>query len=84
LKDVADGFELNMSCPHAKGYGVEIGQRCDLVSEITAAVARETGLPVIVKLSAVVADVGQTAKAAVDAGAAGVTVSNTIGRLRSI
>ena len=26
LLPVADGFELNMSCPHAKGYGVEVGQ----------------------------------------------------------
>ncbi|HEY5913071.1 MAG TPA: tRNA-dihydrouridine synthase [Verrucomicrobiae bacterium] len=79
LREVADGFELNMSCPHAEGYGVEIGQNKDLVAEITAEVARATRLPVIVKLSAVVGDVGQTAKAAVNAGAAGVTVTNTIG-----
>lgn len=79
LLDVADGFELNMSCPHAEGYGVEIGQKKDLVTEITAAVVKATGLPVIVKLSAVVGDVGQTAKAAIDAGAAGITVTNTIG-----
>lgn len=79
LKDVADGFELNMSCPHAEGYGVEIGQKKELVAEITAAVSVATGLPVIVKLSAVVGDVGLTAKAAIEAGAAGITVSNTIG-----
>ena len=79
LLDVADGFELNMSCPHAEGYGVEIGQKKELVSEITAAVVKASGLPVIVKLSAVVGDVGQTAKAAMEAGAAGITVTNTIG-----
>ncbi len=79
LGSVADGFELNMSCPHAEGYGVEIGQKRELVAEITAAVAKATGLPVIVKLSAIVGDVGLTAKAAIDAGAAGITVSNTIG-----
>jgi dihydroorotate dehydrogenase subfamily 1 len=79
LKSVADGFELNMSCPHAEGYGVEIGQNKDLVAEITKAVTAATGLPVIVKLSAIVGDVGQTAKAAVAAGAAGITVTNTIG-----
>jgi dihydroorotate dehydrogenase electron transfer subunit/dihydroorotate dehydrogenase (NAD+) catalytic subunit len=79
LSDVADGLELNMSCPHAEGYGVEIGQNKDLVAEITAAVAAAAGLPVIVKLSAVVGDVGQIAKAAVAAGAAGITVTNTIG-----
>jgi dihydroorotate dehydrogenase subfamily 1 len=79
LRSVADGFELNMSCPHAEGYGVEIGQNMGLVAEITAAVIAATGLPVIVKLSAIVGDVGKTAKAAIAAGAAGITVTNTIG-----
>ena len=79
LRDVADGFELNMSCPHAEGYGVEIGQNRELVAEITAAVGEATGLPVIVKLAATVGEVGLTAKAAVDAGAAGITVTNTVG-----
>ncbi len=79
LRDVADGFEMNMSCPHAKGYGVEIGQNRDLVAEITGAVKLATGLPVLVKLSAVVGDVGLIAKAAIQAGAAGITVSNTVG-----
>ncbi len=79
LRTVADGFELNMSCPHAEGYGVEIGQSRELVAQITAAVVEATRLPVVVKLSAVVGDVGQIAKAAIGAGAAGITVSNTIG-----
>ena len=79
LRSVADGFELNMSCPHAEGYGVEIGQNMALVAEITAAVIAATGLPVIVKLSAIVGDVGKTAQAAIAAGAAGITVTNTIG-----
>jgi NAD(P)H-flavin reductase len=68
-----------MSCPHAEGYGVEIGQNKELVAEITAAVFSATHLPVIVKLSAIVGDVGLTAKAAIGAGAAGITVTNTIG-----
>jgi dihydroorotate dehydrogenase (NAD+) catalytic subunit len=79
LMGVADGFELNMSCPHAEGYGVEIGQNRDLVAEITKAVVDLTRLPVIVKLSAIVGDVGATAKASIAAGAAGITVTNTIG-----
>src|SRR5205085_4516771 len=79
LRAVADGFELNMSCPHAEGYGVEIGQNRELVAEITAAIVQATGLPVIVKLAATVGEVGLTAKAAVDAGAYGITVTNTVG-----
>ncbi len=32
----ADALELNMSCPHAKGYGLEIGSDPKIVEEITA------------------------------------------------
>jgi len=38
LAPIADGFELNMSCPHAKGYGAEIGQDPELLRSITAPV----------------------------------------------
>ena len=79
LKPVADGFELNMSCPHAKGYGAEIGQDTELLRKITEAVAGAAGVPVFVKLSAMLQDLGGTAVAAVRSGAAGITVINTIG-----
>lgn len=79
LQPVADGFELNMSCPHAAGYGMEIGQDADLAAAITGAVAKAAGLPVIVKLSAMLPRIQLTAKAALAAGAVGITVTNTIG-----
>jgi dihydroorotate dehydrogenase subfamily 1 len=79
LKPVADGFELNMSCPHAAGYGLEIGQDAELVATITGLVARDTELPVIVKLSATLPKLGRTAQLAIEAGASGITVTNTIG-----
>ncbi|MCC7174702.1 MAG: tRNA-dihydrouridine synthase [Bryobacterales bacterium] len=79
LAPAADGFELNMSCPHAKGYGAEVGQDLELLQRITAAVARETQLPVFVKLSPVLATLSQTAQAALAAGAAGLTLVNTVG-----
>jgi dihydroorotate dehydrogenase subfamily 1 len=78
LRPVADGFELNMSCPHAKGYGTEVGQDTELAGRITRAVA-ELGLPVFVKLSPMLAQVGQSAAAAIEAGASGVTLINTVG-----
>lgn len=81
LQPVADGFELNMSCPHAAGYGIEIGQSVDLVKAITRAVVA-TGVPVFVKLSAILPQLGATAKAAIDAGAVGITVANTVGPAR--
>ncbi|MGC9971677.1 MAG: tRNA-dihydrouridine synthase [Bryobacteraceae bacterium] len=79
LKPIADGFELNMSCPHAKGYGAEVGQDTELLRRITEAVAHIAEAPVFVKLSATLPNLGGTAAAAVAAGAAGITVTNTIG-----
>jgi dihydroorotate dehydrogenase (NAD+) catalytic subunit len=79
LKPIADGFELNMSCPHAKGYGVEVGQDRDLLRKITQAVVDATGTPVFVKLSSTLADLGGAAIAALESGAAGLTLINTVG-----
>jgi len=79
LAPVANGFELNMSCPHAKGYGIQIGQDIELLRSITSAVAQSVSLPLIVKLSAVLPQIGETARAAIDAGASGICVTNTIG-----
>lgn len=79
LTPVADGFELNMSCPHASGYGLDIGQDRTLVAAITREVFQRTGRPVIVKLSATIPALGPTAQAAIEAGACGITVTNTVG-----
>ena len=79
LKPVADGFELNMSCPHAKGYGVEIGQDTELLAKITRAIVQETGVPVFVKLSSTLPNLAGTAHRALAAGATGLTLINTVG-----
>lgn len=79
LQPIADGFELNMSCPHAKGYGAEVGQDLKLLEKITEAVVRAAGVPVFVKLSSTLARLGITAQAAMAAGAAGFTLINTVG-----
>ncbi len=79
LKPIADGFELNMSCPHAKGYGAQVGQDVELLRRITAAVVEAADVPVFVKLAASFQDLEGTARAAVAAGAGGITVTNTIG-----
>jgi dihydroorotate dehydrogenase subfamily 1 len=79
LMPIADGFELNMSCPHAKGYGIEIGQDPELLQAITREVVRSTGLPVFIKLSSTIPGLGASAAASIDAGAAGFTLINTVG-----
>ncbi len=79
LAPVSDAFELNMSCPHASGYGIEIGQDCELVCRIVKAVIEAAGLPVVVKLSSTLPRIAETAKACLDAGAIGFTLINTVG-----
>jgi dihydroorotate dehydrogenase (NAD+) catalytic subunit len=79
LEPVADGFELNMSCPHAKGYGAEIGADRALLCEITRAVVAAVRVPVFVKFSAILGDLAGAAAAVIAEGASGIAVTNTIG-----
>lgn len=46
-----DGVELNLSCPHVKGYGAEIGGDPEMVRSIVRKVKRRCNVPVWVKLS---------------------------------
>lgn len=79
LEPFADGFELNMSCPHAKGYGLQVGHDIDLVKEITKTIVDNVSVPVIVKLSAVIQDLPNVSKLVIQNGAVGISVTNTIG-----
>ena len=76
-KGGAVAVELNVSCPHVKEVGVEIGQRPKVVAEVTRAVKNVVHIPVFVKLSPNVTDVTEVAKAAQDAGADAITAINT-------
>ena len=79
LAPVSDGLELNLSCPHAKGYGMAMGQDPDLVREITAAVKAAVDIPVIPKLTPNTPDIAQIAEAAIAGGADGLCAINTLG-----
>jgi dihydroorotate dehydrogenase (NAD+) catalytic subunit len=79
LRPIADGFELNMSCPHAKGYGAQVGQDMELMRTIVTEVARAVDVPVFVKFAATFPDVEASSREALAAGAAGLTLTNTIG-----
>ncbi|NJE85075.1 dihydroorotate dehydrogenase [Thermococcus sp. CX2] len=78
LSDVADAFELNLSCPHAKGYGMEIGQRPEMVYEVVKAVKDATDKPVIAKLTPNIDDITKLGLAAERAGADAVSAINTL------
>jgi dihydroorotate dehydrogenase subfamily 1 len=79
LAPVSDGLELNLSCPHAKGYGMAMGQDPDMVREIVAAVKAVVNIPVIPKLTPNTPDITVIARAAEAGGADGFCAINTVG-----
>ncbi len=46
-----DAVELNLSCPHARGYGMEVGTDKGLVEEIVSEVKKAVRVPVWAKLT---------------------------------
>jgi dihydroorotate dehydrogenase (NAD+) catalytic subunit len=73
----ADAIELNLSCPHAKGMGREIGVEPKLVRSVVSAAASTVRIPVIAKLGYVDRLI-ESASAALEAGARGLTLINTL------
>jgi dihydroorotate dehydrogenase (NAD+) catalytic subunit len=74
----ADAVELNVSCPHVKETGSEIGQNPKLLTQVIRQVKAATSKPVIVKLSPNVTDIVELARAATKAGADALTAVNTV------
>ncbi len=74
-----DGLELNLSCPHAKGYGMAMGQDPELVKNIVKAVKAAVDIPVVAKLTPNVPNIGEIAMAAAAWGADGICAINTMG-----
>ncbi len=79
LAPYCDGLELNLSCPHAKGFGMAMGQDPDLVREITSAVKSAVDIPVIPKLTPNTPMLAEITQAAVDGGADAICAINTVG-----
>jgi len=73
--------ELNLSCPHAEGYGAAIGSDPALVEACTRAVVR-AGLPAWVKLTPNVTDITTIGKAAEKGGASAIVAINTVKAMR--
>jgi len=73
-----DAVELNLSCPHVKGYGVEIGCDPNLIKKIVSQVKTTVDIPVFVKLSPNVTDIVELAKVAEAAKADGIVAINTV------
>ena len=71
-------FELNLSCPNTSAGGIEFGTDPLQVAEILSRCRRETKRPLVVKLSPALPDIPSIAAAAQQAGAAGVSLVNTM------
>lgn len=72
------GIELNISCPNVKKGGVAFGTSASMAHELTSAVRKLTKLPLIVKLSPNVTDIGAMAVAVAEGGADAVSLINTL------
>ncbi|MGB3908690.1 MAG: dihydroorotate dehydrogenase [Methanomethylovorans sp.] len=73
-----DAFELNVSCPHAMGYGASVGTDPEMVKAVTSAVCEVADIPVWVKLTPNVTDIVAIGKAAQAGGADAVVAINTV------
>jgi dihydroorotate dehydrogenase (NAD+) catalytic subunit len=71
-------LELNLSCPHAKGLGSEVGSDPAEVERVVRAVVRAVKVPVLAKITPNTADAVALGLAAERGGAAGVCAINTL------
>jgi dihydroorotate dehydrogenase (NAD+) catalytic subunit len=74
----ADALELNLSCPHAKGFGTDLGKDPKKVIWITRAVKKAVDIPVFVKLSPNVNSISDLAQAVENAEGDGIVAINTL------
>lgn len=70
--------ELNLSCPHAEGFGTEVGSTPEDVERIVRAVVAAVKIPVIAKITPNAADPAGLAAAAERGGAAAISAVNTL------
>ena len=71
------GFEINISCPNVEQGGLYFGNDPAAAAAVTEAVRKRTQLPVWVKLTPMVSDIGVIARAVESAGADALCAINT-------
>ena len=79
--DSCAGFELNLSCPHAEGFGSALGTDPSLVEECTRAV-KALGKPTWVKVTPNVTEIAEIGAAAERGGADAIVAINTVKAMR--
>jgi dihydroorotate dehydrogenase subfamily 1 len=76
-----DGFELNFSCPHGlpeRKMGSAMGENPEILAEVTRWVMGATKKPVWAKMTPNVTRIEDPSRAALQAGASGISAINTI------
>src|SRR5487761_1513692 len=71
-------YELNLSCPHVKDVGSEIGSEPADAAEVVKVSRLATGKPIFAKMPATIINVPEWAKAVESAGADAIVAINTI------
>lgn len=74
----AAAVELNLSCPHAKGYGMEVGIDPDAVGAIISSVKGAVRIPVMAKLTPNTHRLLDVARAVEAAGGDAIVAINTV------
>jgi dihydroorotate dehydrogenase (NAD+) catalytic subunit len=74
----ASAVELNLSCPHAKGYGIEMGTDVKMVYNIVSKVKDSVKIPVYAKLTPNTHTLADIGKAVQEAGGDGIVAINTL------
>lgn len=73
-----DAYELNVSCPNVRAGGIEFGADPATLRAVISGARAATTRPLFVKLSPTLADIAGAARTAIDAGANGLTLVNTV------
>ncbi|MDP6378276.1 MAG: dihydroorotate dehydrogenase [Candidatus Thalassarchaeaceae archaeon] len=79
----ATALELNLSCPHSKpgSRALIVGQQPELIREYVSAVKDAVSIPLYAKLTPNTASISIEAAAALEAGADGISLINTVSAL---
>ena len=70
--------ELNLSCPHAKGYGAELGSTPEMVEVVCRRSKKGVSVPLFAKLTPNTSDIAALAVGAERGGADGIVAINTV------
>ena len=74
----ADAIELNLSCPHARGFGAEVGSTPEMVESVCRTAKNGLEIPMFAKLTPNTASIVNLAMAAERGGADAIVAINTL------